>query len=283
MNRREFIATGAGAAAVAMLAGMMSGCTMGAACSCKKGCAMVNNKDFYVGGTIDANGMSSGKFDAATGKEAYFDLMRKFNYPVFRSFTDEKFMLEQTKQTDKTQYLGFWATDFAKGDFAKFGMGGVLFVDEIKEEYFGHDIFLLPLQSIAEHSHVPGTPVADNVSQDRWTGQIYKKDIPAKMESWLVRNGWVYSFSEIGEPNLDKFPEAKANLSALLYDHKADKPTLLKSLHVEKWIPDGIAHKLPKTGSWHFMMGGTEGAIVTEFANFHDSSCNRYTVPNVGF
>ena len=63
---------------------------------------MVNNKDFYVGGTIDANGMSSGKFDAAKGKEAYFDLMRKFNYPVFRSFTDEKFMLEQTKQTDKT-------------------------------------------------------------------------------------------------------------------------------------------------------------------------------------
>ena len=160
--------------------------------------------------------------------------------------------------------------------------GDVLFVDEIKEEYFGHDIFLLPLQSIPEHSHV-AQKIDASVCQDRWTGQKFDKELPAKMESWLVRNGWVYSFSEVGEPNLDKFPEAKANLSALLYDHKADKPTLLKSLHVEKWIPDGIAHKLPKTGSWHFMMGGTEGAIVTEFANFHDSSCNRYTVPNVGF
>ena len=48
-------------------------------------------------------------------------------------------------------------------------------------------------------------------------------------------------------------------------------------------MADGIAHKLPKTGSWHFMMGGAEGAIVTEFANYHDSACNRYTVPNVGF
>lgn len=284
MKRREFIAAGAGAAAVAMTAGMVSGCsTTGAAGECRKGCAKVNNKDFYVGGAFDANGISSGKFDVAKGKQAYFDLMRKFGYPVFRSFTDEAFMLRETKQTDKTQYLGFWATDFAKGDFAKFGMGGVIWVDEIKEEYFGHDIFLLPLQSIAEHSHVPGKPVAANVAQDRWTGEVFKKDIPAKMESWLVRHGWVYAFSEVGTPNLDQFPEAKANLSALLYDHKAGKPTRLKSLHVEKWVADGIAHKLPKTGSWHFMMGGTEGAIVTEFANFHDSACNRYTVPNVGF
>ena len=168
MKRREFIAAGAGAAVVAMMAGMVSGCsTTGAAGECRKGCAKVNNKDFYIGGSFDANGISSGKFDVAKGKQAYFDLMRKFGYPVFRSFTDEAFMLRETKQTDKTQYLGFWATDFAKGDFAKFGMGGVIWVDEIKEEYFGHDIFLLPLQSIAEHSHVPGKPVAANVSQDR--------------------------------------------------------------------------------------------------------------------
>ena len=198
MKRREFIAAGAGAAAVAMTAGMVAGCsTTGAAGECRKGCAKVNNKDFYVGGSFDANGISSGKFDVAKGKQAYFDLMRKFGYPVFRSFTDEAFMLRETKQTDKTQYLGFWATDFAKGDFAKFGMGGVIWVDEIKEEYFGHDIFLLPLQSIAEHSHVPGKPVAANVSQDRWTGEVFKKDIPAKMESWLVRHGWVYAFSAL--------------------------------------------------------------------------------------
>lgn len=233
----------------------------------------MTNADFYT----------DGKFDGAKAKEAYFELMRRFGYPVFRAFTDEEFMLRQTRQTANTQYLGFWALDFGKGDFVKYGMGGVIWVDEIKEEYFGHDIFLLPFQSIPEHSHV-SQKVDASVRQDRWTGQTFDKTLPAKMESWLVRNGWVYAFSEVGEPNLDQFPEAKANLSAFLYDHAADKPTAcLKSFHVEKWEADGIAHKLPKVGTWHFMMGGSEGAIVTEFANFHDSKCNRFSVPGVVF
>ena len=284
MNRREFIAAGAGAAAVAMSAGMMSGCTTGAACACKKGKVMkVCNKDYYKGGTFDAFGVNKGgTFDGEKARQAYFDLMRSFNYPVFKAFTDEKFMLEQTKQTGNTQYLGFWGLDFGKGDFAKYGMGGVIWVDEVKEEYFGHDIYLLPFQSIPEHSHV-AQKIADNVCQDRWTGEKFNKDLPPKMESWLVRNGWVWGFSEVGEPNLDKFPEAKAQLSSLLWDHKANKSINLKSLHVEKWEADGIAHKLPKACTWHFMMGGSEGAIVTEFANFHDSKCNRFSVPGVVF
>ena len=285
MNRREFIAAGAGAAVVATTAGVLTGCaTDGAAsCTCKKGCGKMTNKDFYVGGTFDANGINQGgKFDADKARQAYFDLMKGFGYPVFRAFTDEKFMLEQTKQTPNTQYLGFWGIDFGKGDFMKYGMGGVIWVDEVKEEYFGHDIFLLPLQSIPEHSHV-SQKIDASVCQDRWTGEKFSKDLPPKMESWLVRHGWVYSFSEVGEPNLDQFPEAKANLSSLLWDQKANKPVNLKSLHVEKWVPDGIAHKLPKVGTWHFMMGGTEGAIITEFANFHDSKCNRFSVPGVVF
>ncbi len=284
MNRREFISAGAGAAAVAMSAGMMSGCTTGAACACKKGKIMsVCNKDFYEGGTFDENGVNrGGKFLADKARQAYFDLMKSFNYPVFKAFTDEDYMLKGTKQTKNTQYLGFWGLDFGKGDFAKYGMGGVIWVDEPNEEYFGHDIYLLPLQSIPEHSHV-AQKIDASVQQDRWTGKMYTKDLPPKMESWLVRNGWVYSFSEVGEPNLDQFPEAKANLSALLFDKKANKPTNLKSLHVEKWEADGVAHKLPKACTWHFMMGGTEGAIITEFANFHDSKCNRFSVPGVVF
>jgi len=270
------------AAAAVVVAGI-TGCTCPC---CQKGCTkVVDNKDYYVGGTFDANGINQGgKFDGDKARQAYYDLMKKFNYPVFKAFTDEKYMLEQTKQTANTQYLGFWGLDFGKGDFAKYGMGGVIWVDEIKEEYFGHDIYLLPLQSIPEHSHV-SQKVADNVCQDRWTGEKFNKELPPKMESWLVRNGWVYSFSEVGEPNLDKpeFAEAKANLSALLFDKKLNKPVNLKSLHVEKWEADGIAHKLPKAGTWHFMMGGTEGAIITEFANFHDSKCNRFSVPGVVF
>jgi len=281
MSKKTLAAVAAMAVAFGMVTSSVSAANC--CCSCKKGCAKVDNKDYYAGGTFCAYGINKdGKFDVAKGKQAYFDLMKKFGYPVYRSFTDEKFMLEQTKQTDGTQYLGFWATDFAKGDFGKFGMGGVIWVDEVKEEYFGHDIFLLPLQSIAEHSHV-SQPIDASVAKDRWTGETFDKKLPPKMESWLVRHGWVYSFSEVGEPNLDQFPEAKANLSALLFDHAANKPTFLKSLHVEKWEADGIAHKLPKACTWHFMMGGTEGAIVSEFANFHDSKCNRFTVPDVGF
>ena len=267
----------AGAAAMVAVAGMMAGCCQ--ECG-KKEVKMYTNKEFYAGGSFDADGINKdGKFDAAKGKEAYFDLMRRFGYPVFPSFKDDKL----TNPKDGSQYLGFWATDFAKGDFMKFGMGGVIWVDEIKEEYFGHDIFLLPFQSIAEHSHVAGNPVDKSVSTDRWTGEVFNKNIPAKMESWLVRHGSVYSFSEVGEPNLDKFPEAKKMLSAHLFDQKANKPTNLKSLHVEKWTADGVAHKLPKVGTWHFLMGGTEGAIVSEFANFHDSKCNRFSVPGVQF
>ena len=273
---------------------MVTGCATQKSCCCKKDCAtqkscckkgcakVVDNKDFYIGGTFDANGINKGgKFDAAKANQAYYDLMAKFGYPVYPALKNDQ--LVKTKHSDGSQYLGFWGIDFGLGDFAKYGMGGVIWVDEVKEEYFGHDIFLLPLQSIPEHRHV-AQKIDPGIATDRWTGEKFaEKNLPPKMESWLVRHGWVYSFSEVGEPNLDQFPEAKANLSALLFDHKANKPTNLKSLHVEKWEADGVAHKLPKACTWHFMMAGTEGAIVSEFANFHDSKCNRFSVPGVAF
>ena len=265
---------------------MMMDCTAQAACcraASQKGCIkVVDNKDYYTGGTFDANGINQGgTFNTAKANEAYFALMEKFGYPVYPVFKNPDLL--KTKYSDGAQYLGFWAIDFNKGDFAKFGMAGIIWVDEVNEEYFGHDIYLLPLQSIPEHSHV-SQKIDPAIATDRWTGEKFlNKILPPKMESWLVRHGWVYSFSEVGEPNLDDFPEAKANLSAHLFDHKANKPINLKSLHVEKWVADGVAHKLPKAGTWHFMMGGTEGAIVSEFANFHDSKCNRFSVPGVGF
>ena len=94
------------------------------------------------------------------------------------------------------------------------------------------------------------------------------------MESWQVRYGYVYGFSEVGEPNLDKYPEAKANLSKFQIPH-------LKSVHVEKWVADGSVHKLPKDETWHFMMGGSDGAIVSEYATYHDGAGLRFSVPGV--
>jgi len=281
MNMKTISSVAAAVAVAALTTQATAACCD---CRCKqKGCMKMDNKEFYIGGTFDANGINQGgKFDTPKAKEAYFDLMRSFNYPVYPSFLNDAL----TKPKDGSQYLGFWATDFVKGDFMKFGMGGVIWVDEVKEEYFGHDIYLLPLQSIAEHLHVAGT-VDKSVNTDRWTGEVFKdKKIPAKMESWLVRHGWVYSFSEVGEDNLDQpaFAEAKANLSALLTKiDPATGKTILKCRHVEKWEADGVAHKLPKACTWHFMMGGTKGAIISEFANFHDSTCNRFSVPGVGF
>ena len=162
----------------------------------------------------------------------------------------------------------------------KYGMGGVIWVNEIREEYFGHDIYLLPGQSIAEHRHLP-THIK---TKDQWTGKEYEKDLPCKMESWLVRHGWVWGFTTEGEPNLDKYPEVKAKLSKLLFEKDPETgKQILNCLHVEKWVADGVAHKLAKDESWHFMMGGDEGAIVSEFANYHDGQGLRFSVPGVGF
>lgn len=260
-----------GATAAVAVAVFTAGCQCGSTC-CDKGCAKMTNKEFYDGGTFDANGINrGGKFNAEKASQAYFEMFCKFGYPVFPAFTGE------VKPKDGH---GFWAVDFAKGDFVKYGMGGVIWVNEIREEYFGHDIYLLPGQSIAEHRHMP-THIK---TKDEWTGKVFEKDLPCKMESWLVRHGWVWGFTTEGEPNLDKYPEVKAKLSSLLFekDPKTGKQ-FLNCVHVEKWTADGVAHKLAKDESWHFMMGGDEGAIVSEFANYHDGQGLRFSVPGVGF
>jgi len=187
---------------------------------------------------------TDGKFDAEKGKQAYIDLMKKYKVPIMSRFLTEDGFL--------------WATDFGKGDFDAFGMGGVFWTNE-PDGYLGHEIYLLSYQSIPEHRHLP-------------TKDKDGKDIPAKMESWTVRYGNVYGFSEVGEPNLDKFPHLMPKLSKLQIPN-------LKSVHVEEWIADGHSHKLPKIETWHFMMAGPEGAIVTETATFHDNAGLRFSVP----
>jgi len=197
----------------------------------------MENAEFY----------KDGKFDSAKAKQAYYDLMKSFNVPVYEALT----------KADGP----FWAVDFGKGDFTSFGMGGVFWCNEKDEGYFGHEIYLLAGQSIPEHRHLP-TKDADG------------KAIRCKIESWQVRNGYVYGFSEVGEPNLDKYPEAKAMLAKVQIPY-------LKSVHVEKWTADGQVHKLPGAETWHFMMGGKDGAIVSEYATYHDGAGLRFSVPGV--
>jgi D-lyxose ketol-isomerase len=219
-----------------LVAALMTGCTSSGQKAAKCDEAKANKSAYYT----------DGKFDAAKAKQAYFDLMTHFKVPIYEALKkDEGY---------------FWVLDFNKGDFDAFGMGGVFWVNtKAPTGYLGHEIYLLKNQSIPEHRHL--------VTKDDKGNTIQPKE-----ESWQVRYGYVYGFSEIGEPNLDKYPEAKANLSKLQIPY-------LKSLHVEKWVADGRTHHMPKAESWHFMMAGPEGAIVSEYATYHDGAGLRFSVP----
>lgn len=218
-----------------LLMPILSGCKSGTAQAKKTGIVMENGY-FYKGD----------KFDSTKAKRAYYALMERFNVPLY----------SELKRPDGP----FWAIDFGKGDFLSFGMGGVFWCNEKREGYFAQEIYLLPGQNTPEQRYLTTT-------------DIDGKPIRAKIVSWQVRHGYVYGFSEIGEPNIDLFPEAKTMLSKLQIPH-------LKSVHVQRWEADGKVHKLAGPETWHFLQAGKQGAIVTEYATYHDNAGVHFSVPN---
>lgn len=149
-----------------------------------------------------------------------------------------------------------WAADFGLGNFCQVGMGGVFWVNENHAGggYLGHEIFLLPGQMIVEHRHV----ACDTC--------------PPKREAWLVRHGSACFFSVQDEPIA--FPEG-------IEIPESEK----KFSHVNacKLVAAGGLDTLNKAGEWHFLMGGPDGCIVTEFATFHDNDGLRFSNPDVQF
>lgn len=138
-----------------------------------------------------------------------------------------------------------WVTDFGLGDFEHVGMGGIFWVNDPQYQYFAHAIYLLPGQMIPEHAHV-ATP-----------------GFPAKHESWMVNHGWVYNFSEVGD--------ADAQLPEVPSTHGP-----VKSCNaVVQQVGDVL--RLKELGTFHFMMAGPEGAIVDEWACYHDNGGLRFT------
>jgi len=141
-------------------------------------------------------------------------------------------------------------SDFGLGDFANVGMAGVFWHNSKEFAYFAHEIFLLPGQMIVEHKHI-------------------KTDNPAKMETWHVRGGSIFNFGE-GETT----PE---------------NPITPKSQ--EEFITVSSVNELKLNGlqtlgdleAPHFMMAGNNGAVVSEYANYHDGSALRFTNPAVVF
>lgn len=187
--------------------------------------AKMKNEDFY----------KDGKFQVEKAKQAYFDMMGAYGYPVPESLR-----------------TNMWATDFGLGDFANVGMGGIFWINSQEAGYFAHEIYLLPGQMIVEHAH-------EATAKGK-----------AKMESWHVRNGSIFTLGEEGSPLPAGFKLPKSQ----------EKFITVSKYH--EMQPGDIA-TLNRLTAKHFMMGGANGAIVSEYGSFHDGDGLRFTNPDVKF
>jgi D-lyxose ketol-isomerase len=195
----------------------------------QKGIAVpaLRNEDFYG---------ADGKFDAEKAKQAYYDMMKRFNYPVY----------ERLRTAD------FWALDFGLGKFTEVGMAGIFWVNNQKDGYFGHEIYLLPGQMIPEHRHVK------------------TEEAGPKLEAWQPRYGWIYIYGE-GAPT----PGVEAHIPASHQECAVAR--------TEQKLMPGEVGMLGGAEQWHWMLAGPEGAIVTEYATYHDGTGLRFSHPQVAF
>jgi hypothetical protein len=153
-------------------------------------------------------------------------------------------------ENEKKWATPFWVTDFGLGDFINVGMGGVFWVNFQEANFFAHEIFLLPGQMIVEHGH-----------------NATDKGKP-KMESWHPRNGSIYCFGETG----GEIP------AGVVLPKSQEKFITVK--HCTE-VPAGDILTLNRVTAKHFMMGGPSGAIVAEYASFHDGAGLVFTNPDV--
>lgn len=175
----------------------------------------------------------NGQLSADKALQAYKEMFAHYNYPL------DEFLL-----------TNMFITDFGLGDFENVGMAGVFWYNDAKHGYFAHEIFLLPGQMIVEHQHV-------------------ETEHPAKMESWHVRQGSIFTFGEGDEtPNNPPTPVSQKEFITVN--------------NVVELKCNGI-NTLNRAEAPHFMMAGAEGAIVSEYANYHDGNGLRFTNPSVSF
>jgi len=186
-----------------------------------------DNADFY-----DA----AGKFKPEAAKEAHIALMKYHRYPIFPD-TREK----------------LWVSDYGTGQFAKLGLGAVMFVNNEKDRYMMMDIYLLPDQMLPEHYHL----ATDNN--------------PSKLEGWLVRHGVSYVYGE-GEPTVPMHavvPQCHMNGTVTVSREVVLRP--------------GEFTPLNRAGARHWQYAGPEGAIITEVATVHDNDGVRHSDTNLVF
>lgn len=225
MSRRSIIKGVVAGAGIVAAPGALTGLS---AAQAKKGKVMkYENSDFY----------KDDKFQVEKAKQAYYDMMKRFNYPIPAALKGDD----------------FWAVDFSLGDFVNAGMAGIIWFNSLEDSYFAHEIFLLPGQMIVEHAHVKTAKAGP------------------KKESWHVRHGSIYTMGE-GKPTNPmpiKLPKSQA-----------EKYITVK--HCEK-LEIGQVASLNRATAKHFMIAGPEGAIVSEYATYHDGDGLRFTNPGVAF
>ena len=241
ISRRDMM-KGAAAGAVASVPFLQTGCEAEAVSAARAPVMpKFTNKQFYK---------KDGAFDAAAAKKAYYAMMEAFGYPI-----------PDVLKTDE-----FWVCDFLQRDYENLGMAGIFWINEkgtyggsgtkaykgkFKDErfgYLGHEIYLLPGQVLPEHNHIGGTD-----------------DYGPKMEAWHVRYGSVTFFGEHkgagDEIEIAKTPAAEHPWGC-----------------GEKWFKckyaakrtAGQMYKLVDPESWHFQRAGEHGAIVSEYATYHN-------------
>jgi len=178
---------------------------------------------------------ADGSFNAAKAKAAYYEMMEFYKYPIVDRLN--------------SQSEEFWTLDFGLGNFAEAGMAGIFWVNNLKDDYFGHEIFLLPGQMIPEHWHMPTEKAGP------------------KMEGWHLRYGSVTLYGEgTPTPGVDERIPPLHNKIA-----KARTETVLKP---------GQVGELNAPEARHFMLAGPQGAIVSEYATYHDGDGLRFTHPD---
>jgi hypothetical protein len=227
--------------ALVLCAGMLlqGGLTSSAQTTCTE--KKMTKDAFYTAGALNVDQV----------KQAYFDLMNKFSYPI-----------PDIMKTDN-----FWVCDFAQGDILALGMGGIFWINEkgeykesgsaqyagnYKDEKFGyllHDIFMLPGQTLPEHTHMGGA-----------------EGYAPKMESWQVRHGEVYfygQFNHTDEVLISDWPEAKRP-----FGYGQD---WFKSKYITKRdAKTNQMYTMADAESWHGLVAGPEGAIIIEVATYHN-------------
>jgi D-lyxose ketol-isomerase len=177
-----------------------------------------------------------GKFDTEAAKKAYYEMMEFYHYPI----------------PERLRGGDFWAKDFNIGKFTESGMAGIFWITSPEYNISGHEMFLLPNQSVPEHYHVATLQT------------------PAKLEAWHVRHGWVYVYSE-GEPTSgveERIPSSHRDCT--------------RAKH-ESIVRPGEVALLANPTERHWMRAGPDGAIVTEYATHHDHDGLRFSHPRGKF